>query len=159
MRAVHITVKGWLFFAPPSPIEGLEKWLSLANTSSIHSIIWGASINDLIRVVTLHSTLYLSLNFKLNRAAALDELRQLLSAYIQAEQTIRCEFSFGWQHLCCFFNSVFGKDLLSESSATIPDITGPKRASNSDREVGRQSSTVSWSQATAMVWPLPLRRL
>ena len=38
--------------------------------------------------------LYPRLNLKLNRAAALAEWRQLLSAYIQAAPEIRCEFSF-----------------------------------------------------------------
>ena len=38
--------------------------------------------------------LYTRTNFKLNRAAALIELRQLLRAKIQAAPAIRCEFSF-----------------------------------------------------------------
>ena len=38
--------------------------------------------------------LYSRMNFKLNRAAALSEWRQLLSAQIQATPAIRCECSF-----------------------------------------------------------------
>jgi len=40
-------------FAPPSPIESQAKWLSLTNTSTIHSNAWATLVDDLIRVVTL----------------------------------------------------------------------------------------------------------
>ena len=81
VRAGHITTKERLFFAPPPLLLRVKQSVfTLANTRAIHRNIRITCVDDLMRVVTLHSTLYLRVNFELNRAAALIEWRQLLSA-------------------------------------------------------------------------------